>query len=249
MSTHQDDGHPARQGGEDAERPPPAAEPVRERYRGRRRQGTAHLDAAAVEPRREARPSCEAFLHRDGRDRAAEAHPDADPERDDHDQRRARDHGAHETEHADQRDRHTDPGPGAEPADDERRRRRKQPHAENRDRAEQPDDRVRDVQVVLDRREERPGTHDLRAKRQTCEKERDQRASRAHLQEPLRADPARDHPVWRDLHPRSGSGREAGSRVLTGAHAAGGERPSRCAGRGPAPRPPRGPGCRSGSPP
>lgn len=51
-------------------------------------------------------------------------------------------------------------------------RRREQAHAEHRDCSERAHDGVRDAEVVLDRREERPGPDDLRPQRERGEEER-----------------------------------------------------------------------------
>ncbi len=54
--------------------------------------------------------------------------------------------------------------------------RREDAHAEHGDRAEQPGDRVRDAEVALDRRNQRPGADDLRAQ---CQRDQEERRDKA----------------------------------------------------------------------
>ena len=72
----------------------------------------------------------------------------------------------------DQRERRRERASRAEPPREMRGRRREQPHAEHGDRPEQPRDRMRDVEVVLDRRQQRADPDELRAERQRREEQR-----------------------------------------------------------------------------
>ena len=60
---------------------------------------------------------------------------------------------------------------GTDPAGEQGAGRREQPHAENRDRAQQPCHRMRDVEIVLDPRDQRADANQLGAQRQRCEEE------------------------------------------------------------------------------
>src|SRR5205807_7400449 len=73
----------------------------------------------------------------------------------------------------------------AEPPRQVRRGRREQAHAEDRDRAEEAGDRVRDVQVALDRRNERPDPDELRTQRERREEEAGEEREPRRLQRGL----------------------------------------------------------------
>ena len=153
----------------------PAVEPARERDGQGRRARRSDLDPGRVDAGAERGPLLEVLLDRDRGDRVAEPHPDPDGPREEHDEPGRRHRRPEHAEDADQResDRHRParPDPRGEVGGD----RREQPHAENRDRAEQADDRVRGAEGVLDRRDQRADANDLGAQRQRGEKERDER--------------------------------------------------------------------------
>ena len=163
-----------RDGAEDEQRRPPTSRCARERYRHRGGERRADRDPGGVDGGGEARPVGEPLLDRDGQHRAGEAHPDADREReDDHGDGAGRDR-ARDAEEADQRERARRSPAAADPARQERGGRCEQAHAEHRNRPEQAGDGVRDVEVVLDRRQQRADADELRPQRERRQKQRDQ---------------------------------------------------------------------------
>ena len=156
----------------------PAVEPARERHRQRRRSGGADLDPRRVDARAHGRPVLEVLLDGDRRQRVAEPHPDPDGPGEEDDEPHRRHRRPEDAEDPDQRetDRHRAPRP--DPGREVRGDGREQAHAEDGDRAQQPDDRVRRPERVLDHRDQRPDPDDLRAQRQRREEERDERRRR-----------------------------------------------------------------------
>ena len=143
---------PRRHRAEHEQRRAPAACEMRERDGGGRRERRADRDPGRVDARREARPVGEALLDRHRQHRAGEPHPDADRERQQDDADRARARARATTPKTPiSASASADRAARADPPGDERRGRCEQAHAEHGDRAEQAGDRVRDVEVVLDR--------------------------------------------------------------------------------------------------
>ena len=160
------------------QRPAPAAEHRGERHRERRRHGRAHLDPGRVD----ARPGRGALGHgladRERRERVAEPHADPDRPGEQHDEPGARHDRAEHPEDADQRERRSSSRGVCRAGREVRGDGREEPHAEHGDRPEQPDERVRGVEVVLDLVDQRADADDLRAKRERREeqpRERDDR--------------------------------------------------------------------------
>ena len=153
------------------ERPAPAAEHRRDRHGERGRDGRAELDARRVD----ARPGGGALGHRlahdERRERVPEPHPDAHgPGEQDHEPGARRDR-AEDAEEADQRERDRHRAPRSEPRAEVRRDRREEAHAEDGNRPEQADERVRGVEVVLDLLDQRADPDDLRTQRERRQEE------------------------------------------------------------------------------
>ena len=172
------DGDDARREGQRDEGAAPATEKACERDRDRRSDGGADLDPRRVDARPRRRPVGHGLPHGERRERVPDAHADAHAPRQEHDQPRARRDRTEETEDADQpqTDRHRPPRaePGREVGGDGG----EEPHAEHRDRAQQPHEGVRRVEVVLDLVDQRPDGDDLRAQRERGEEQPRQGGSR-----------------------------------------------------------------------
>ena len=172
------DGDDARGDREGDQRAAPPAENGGERHSDGRGDGRAELDPRRVDAGSRRRALGHGFPDGERRRRVADAHPD--PERQgqrDHEPR-ARDDAAQDPEHADQHeaDRHREPCP--EPCRERRADWREQSHAEDGDRPEEPRDRVRSVEIVLDLPDQRADADDLRSQCQRREEEARQRSLR-----------------------------------------------------------------------
>ena len=173
-------GEPRRHDTEDEQRCAPTAREVGERDCGSSGDGRADRDARRVDPRCEAWTVGEALLHRHGQDRACDPHPDADREgQEDHPGRARRDR-PNDAEDADQRQRQGDCPARPDPARDEGRRWSEEAHAEHRDRAEQAGNRMCDVQVLLDERQQRADADELWPQRQRSQKQCDEQRRPFH---------------------------------------------------------------------
>ena len=120
-----------------------------------------------------------------GARRVADAHPHADAPRQEHDEDGARRERAEHAEGADQREADRHRAPRAEPGREVGGDRGEEPHAEHGDRAQEPDEGVRGIEVVLDVVDQRPDAHDLRAQREGGEEQpRERGGPRAVRQRP-----------------------------------------------------------------
>ena len=160
--------------GEEKQRIAPASERVFEWDSRRRSHSGADVDPGRIDPGGEYGSIGEPFLDGDGHQRVPQAHADANRDRQQYQQHRPRNERACDPEDADQRERRCQSVARAEPLREERRRRREQAHAENGNRREHADNRVRRVQVELDRRYQRAEADQLRSQRQRSEEERDE---------------------------------------------------------------------------
>ena len=150
---------------------PPASEDGGERHRDRRRDGGTELDPRRVDAGARRRLLRHGLADGERRERGSDPHADPDPPRQEHHEPRARRHRAQDPERPDQREPDRHRAPRAEPGGEVGGDRREEPHAEHRDRAEQPDERVRRVEVVLDVVDQRPDADDLRPQRERGEEE------------------------------------------------------------------------------
>jgi hypothetical protein len=143
----------------------------------RRRHSGADVDPGRVDAGGEYGAIGEPLLDGDGHQRVAQSHADPHRDRQQYQQRRTRDERPCDREDADQRERRREGVARAEPLREERRRRREQAHAQRGTRREHADDRVRRVQVELDRRDQRAEADQLRSQRQRSEEERDEKCA------------------------------------------------------------------------
>ena len=172
-------------GGQRDQRAAPAAENARQRDRDRGGDGRADLDAGRVDARAGRGPLGHRLPDGERRERVAEAHADAHAPCEQHDERSARREGAEHAERPDQREADRHRATRAEPGGEVRGDGGEEPHAEHRDGAEQPDEGVRRVEIVLDLVDQRPDADDLGPQRQGGEKQpRERGGPRAVRQRP-----------------------------------------------------------------
>ena len=159
---------------ERGQRAAPAAERVGQRDGEQRRQRRPDAEPGRVDPGRERGPVREARLHRDRQQRAGHRDPHPDRHRQREHEARARRRRPREAERRDAEHARRDRGPQARPGGQRRGGRGEGGHAHDRDRAEQPGDRVRDAEVGLDLGQQRPDADELRPQRERGHEERHQ---------------------------------------------------------------------------
>ena len=166
---------------ERGQRAAPPAERVGQRDGEQRRQRRSDAEPRRVDAGPERRPVREARLHRDRQQRARDRDPDPDRQRQREHQARARRRRPRQPERRDAEHARRDRGPQARPRGQRRRSGGEDGHADHGDRGEQPGDRVRDAEVGLDLRQQRPDADELRPQRQRGHEERrEQREAGAH---------------------------------------------------------------------
>ena len=158
----------------------PATEEDAQRHRERGSRRGTEGDPARVDAGREPGPIGEPFLDDDRQHRARQTHADADRERQEDERRRTGRRCADEAEDADQRNRREHAEARADPSGQMPGGEREEPHAEHRDRREQPGDGVRDAEVVLDLRQQRPDPDELRPEHERGKEERREEGPASH---------------------------------------------------------------------
>ena len=162
------------------ERRSPSSVPRGERHGHGGRQRRADLDAGGVDTGGTCRAHGKVLLHCDRHERAGEAHAGTHRPGEENDECCTRGDSSGESEHADEQKRPGDARPRPYSRAEIGGGGSKEPHAEDRDRPEQADDRVCRVQPVLDVRQQRADTDDLRPQRERDEEEAGQYRGRAH---------------------------------------------------------------------
>ena len=151
--------------------PAPAAEQRGDRHGECGRHGRAELDPRRVDTRPGGGALRHRLPHHERRERIPEPHPDADgPREQDHEPGARRDR-AKDAEEADQHEGDGHRAPCPEPGAEVRGDGREEAHAEDGDRPEQADERVRGIEVVLDLLDQRADPDDLRPQRERRQEE------------------------------------------------------------------------------
>jgi hypothetical protein len=145
---------------------------MRERHRQCSRGRRAQLNARRIDPGAERRAVREPRFDDGRHERSRDGDADPDRERQQDEQDRVRRCDAQEPARSDQGGAARNRRPRPDRPRNVGRRRREDPHAQHGDCPEQACHRVRDAELVLDRRDQRPGTDDLRPQGEGDQKER-----------------------------------------------------------------------------
>ena len=157
---------------EDEHRRPPGTAGIGKRNREPGGDRRADLDATRVQARDEHRTIREALLDGHDHERVAEAHADADGNRQRDHGERARQDRAPDAAAGDQGERDRDRADGADARGERRRGGREHAHADHGDGAQQRRHRVADAERVLRPRQHRAEPDELGSQAQRCERDR-----------------------------------------------------------------------------